>query len=236
MREPAIAVTWDFGQTLADLDPTFLAIKLAEKGHSVPAETLDAAVPAAWGAYNRAVRGGAGGHPWKTFMRAVLAAAPAHLPEPAIEDLVDFLWLDQPSRNLWRRPVPGMRDLVLALGRAGVPQGIVSNSEGRLAELVSELDWAASFVHIADSGKLGIEKPARGIFEACAQKLDVPLDRIVHIGDAHAVDIDGAVSAGMRAIWFRGVKGTDDRPEVATCDSAAEVAAALAGWGIKAAF
>ncbi len=232
MDSRSLAVTWDFGQTLADLDPTFLATKLAERGHLVPADALDAAVPAAWGAYNRAVRGGAGGHPWKTFMRAVLAGA--GVDAAGIEPLTDFLWDDQPARNLWRRPVPGMMDIVRALDAAGVPQGIVSNSEGRLAELMGELGWAASFRAIADSGKLGVEKPARGIFDWCVERLGVAPEVVVHIGDAHAVDIDGAVAIGMRAIWFRGPSGADDRPSVATCGDAAEVRAALAAWGLPA--
>jgi len=230
MTAPSLAITWDFGQTLADLDPAFLAAKLAEKGCSMSAVLLDSAVPAAWAAYNRAVRGGAGGHPWKTFMRAVLSGA--GVPVRDVEPLTDFLWDDQPVRNLWRRPVPGMIELVRDLRAHGVPQGIVSNSEGRLAELVADLGWASLFVAIADSGKLGIEKPARGIFESCAGQLGVALERIVHIGDAHAVDVDGAVAAGLRAIWFRGRKGEDLRPEVATCQDASEVRAALAAWGL----
>jgi HAD superfamily hydrolase (TIGR01509 family) len=230
MSDPSAAVTWDFGQTLADLDPVFLAEKLTSRGVSVPAAALDAAVPAAWGEYNRAVRGGAGGHPWKTFMRAVLTGA--GVTASLVEDVTDFLWLDQPARNLWRRPVPGMMAIVHELDAAGVPQGIVSNSEGRLAELAAELGWSAPFRAIADSGKLGIEKPARAIFDWCAGRLGVSTARIVHIGDAHAVDVDGAVRAGMRAIWFRGEKGKDSRPEVATCGTAAEVRAALAAWGL----
>jgi HAD superfamily hydrolase (TIGR01509 family) len=226
MREPSTAVTWDFGQTLADLDPDFLATKLAEKGAIVSPEALSAAVPAAWGAYNRAVRGGAGGHPWKTFMRAVLSGA--GVAAEAGEDLAEHLWLDQPRRNLWRRPVPGMMQLVRELHAAGVPQGIVSNSEGRLAELVTELGWAAPFRAIADSGKLGFEKPGRAIFDWCAERIGVPPERIVHVGDAHAVDVEGALAAGMRAIWFRGEKGADSRSEVAICETAAEVRAALA--------
>lgn len=227
----AVAVTWDFGQTLAELDPVFLSQKLAERGLSIPPQALDAAVANGWAEYNRAVRTGQGGHPWKTFMRAVLSGG--GVPDPALEDIAEFLWLDQPARNLWRRPVSGMMDLVFELDRLGVPQGIVSNSEGRLAELVDELGWSAPFKAIADSGKLGIEKPARAIFEWCADRLGQSLTRIVHIGDAHAVDIDGAVLAGMRAIWFRGEEGQDLRPQVATCKDAAEVRRALAAWGIE---
>lgn len=230
MTQPALAITWDFGQTLADLDPAFLALKLSEQRLAVAAEALDAAVPAAWSEYNRAVKGGAGGHPWKTFIRAVLSGA--SVPDEHIEHLAEHLWLDQPKRNLWRRPVPGMMDLVRDAAAAGVPQGIVSNSEGRLAELVAELGWASSFRAIADSGALGLEKPGRAIFDWCADKLGVAVDRVVHIGDAHAVDVDGAVAAGLRAIWFRGKKGLDPRVEVATCEDAAEVRGALVAWGL----
>lgn len=230
MRPPPLAVTWDFGQTLADLDAAFLSKKLSEQGLSVPPGALEAAVPAAWGAYNRAVRGGAGGHPWKTFMQTVLSGA--GVPADRIEPVTDFLWHDQPARNLWRRPVPGMMEIVRELDGSGVPQGIVSNSEGRLAELVAELGWAGPFRAIADSGKLGVEKPARRIFDWCAERLGVATERIVHVGDAHAVDVEGAVAAGMRAIWFRGEEGRDARPEVATCAGAAEVRRALSAWGL----
>ena len=231
MNHRSTAVTWDFGQTLADLDPVFLSQKLAERGVPSRSDALDAAVPGAWSAYNRAVRGGAGGHPWKTFMRALLSGA--GVSAEAIDPLTDFLWDDQPARNLWRRPVPGMLDLVRALHAAGVPQGIVSNSEGRLAELLDALGWSPLFLAVADSGKLGIEKPARGIFDYTVERLGVPPESVVHIGDAHAVDVDGAVAIGMRAIWFRGAKGADARPQVATCETPAEVREALATWGVR---
>ena len=230
MLPPVVAVTWDFGQTLADLDPVFLSQKLSERGESASAEALDAAVPGAWSAYNAAVRGGSGGHPWKTFMRALLRGA--HVRAAAIEPLTDFLWDDQPARNLWRRPVPGMIELVRALDAAGVPQGIVSNSEGRLVELLTHLGWAPLFRAIADSGKLGVEKPARGIFDWTLERLGVDPALTVHIGDAHAVDVDGAVSIGMRAVWFRGRPGDDTRPAVATCADASEVRTALSQWGV----
>jgi len=229
-RLPSTAVTWDFGQTLADLDPVFLAQKLAERGVLASSDALAAAVPGAWAAYNHAVRGGAGGHPWKTFMRALLSGA--SVSAEAIEPLTDYLWDDQPARNLWRRPVPGMLDLVRELHRAGVPQGIVSNSEGRLAELLEALGWAPLFGAVADSGKLGVEKPSPRIFEHTVAGLGVRPESVVHIGDAHAVDVDGAVAFGMRAVWFRGVKGADARPEVATCASPEEVREALVAWGV----
>lgn len=225
------AVTWDFGQTLAELDTSFLADKLRSIGVAARGEALDVAVPAAWAAYDAAVRAGGSGHPWKLFMSHVLSGG--GVSEAEIPRAVDFLWEDQPVRNLWRRPIAGMIEVVEAIAEAAVPQGIVSNSEGKLAELCAELGWARHFPVVADSGKLGVEKPATGIFRWAAERLGAPLSGIVHIGDVHAVDVDGAVAAGMHAIWFRGRPGEDSRAQVATCQSPDEIRAALRGWGLR---
>jgi putative hydrolase of the HAD superfamily len=195
-----LAVTFDFGQTLAELDTGMLARRLAERDLTVTSAALDGAVPAAWAAYDRAVLAGLGGHPWKILMDALLAGAGvAAARRPGV---VDWLWTEQPARNLWRRPIPGMIDVARALVARGVPVGIVSNSEGRLAELAAELGWASDFACIADSGRLGVEKPERAIFDWAAQALGVAVDAIVHVGDSWAADVLGALGAGARAVWF----------------------------------
>jgi putative hydrolase of the HAD superfamily len=228
--ERPLAVTFDFGQTLADLDVEMLARRLAEKDTAVALEALERAVGPAWVAYNEAVLRGLGGHPWKILMRRLLSDAAA--PEAAIEELVDWLWSEQPHKNLWRRPVPGMIDLVKELNRAGVPVGVVSNSEGRLAELATELGWMDHFKVLADSGKLGVEKPGRAIFDWAAERLGVAVERIVHVGDSYAADVEGALGAGLRAIWFRGEPGRVTDHRLAVCADAAEVRAALVAWDL----
>lgn len=231
-QDPALAVTFDFGQTLADLDIEMLARRLGEKNAAVATEALSRAVEPAWAAYNEAVLGGLGGHPWRILMRRLLSEAAVN--EGAIEDLVDWLWSEQPHKNLWRQPVPGMIDLVAELNRAGIPVGVVSNSEGRLAELAAELGWTEHFNALADSGKLTMEKPGRAIFDWTAARLNVPVERIVHIGDSYAADVEGALGAGLRAIWFRGARGRGGEvdPRMAICSDAAEVRETLIRWGL----
>ena len=80
--------------------------------------------------------------------------------------------------------------------------GIVSNSEGRLAELVEEMGRRHLFHAIVDSGKLGVEKPNPAIFEHAAEQLGVPLHAVTHVGDAWEADVRGALAAGCRAIYF----------------------------------
>lgn len=228
---PRVAVTFDFGQTLCDLDTAMLARRLGERGIEVPAGRLEASVPEAWVAYDAAIHGGYGGHPWKILMTRLLQVAGA--PERESIAAVDWLWTEQPSRNLWRQPIAGMIDIARALGRAKVPVAVLSNSEGRLAELVDELGWGAYFVVVADSGRLGIEKPDPAIFAWTAERLGVPVESMIHVGDSWAADVEGALRAGMKAVWFRG-KGERALPEgVKRAEDAKGLAAALAAWGLS---
>jgi putative hydrolase of the HAD superfamily len=227
---PARAVTFDFGQTLAGLDTDLLARRLGERGLQATPERLEAALPGAWHTYNAAIHGGAGGHPWKIFMRDLLERA--GVGPAGLDEAVDFFWSEQPRRNLWRRPVAGMIEIVRDLRDAGVPLGIVSNSEGRIVELLEELGWSEYFPVVADSGKLGIEKPAPGIFLWAAGRLGIPLERIVHVGDSLAADVEGALAAGMRAVWFQGNPGKPLGPRVVACADAAQTRDALSGWGL----
>lgn len=197
---PPRAVTFDFGQTLAELDPEFLSRRLAERGVRVAPAALAQAVPVGFARYDAAIRAGEGGHPWQSFMRATLEAA--GVGAAARDQVVPWLWDEQPRHNLWRKPIPGMIELAQRLGRAGTRVGVISNAEGTLAELIELLGWSAHFAVVADSGRLGIEKPARGIFDWTAAELGVALGEIVHIGDSRAADVDGALGCGARAVWF----------------------------------
>jgi putative hydrolase of the HAD superfamily len=200
------AVTFDFGQTLADLDTVMLAKRAAERGVKADAASLEAAVPAAWRVYDEAIARGEGGHPWKRLMTELLRQGGVEA--SAVAPLVDWLWTEQPKRNLWRRPIPGMIEIVSELRDAGVRVGVVSNSEGKLAQLIEEMGWTDRFEVVADSGVLGIEKPDAAIFAWAAERLGVSLDddevSLAHVGDSLAADVRGAIGAGIKAIWFRG--------------------------------
>jgi FMN hydrolase / 5-amino-6-(5-phospho-D-ribitylamino)uracil phosphatase len=233
---PALAVTFDFGQTLCDLDTGMLSRRLRERGIDASEDRLAAAVPHAWRTYDAAIHQGQGGHPWTILMARLLEVA--GIGEGERQGAVEWLWSEQPRNNLWRRPIAGMIELVDDLRRASVKVGIISNSEGRLAELVEEVGWGDRFLFIADSGKLGMEKPASPIFEWAASRLSVAPRDVVHIGDSLAADVEGALNAGMRAIWFRGrglAELTQRSPRVEVAADAAGVRAALRGFGLAAA-
>ena len=219
-------ITFDAGQTLVELDLDFLARRLGERGHDVPPAALEAAAPAGWARYDELVRAGAG-HPWKALMSTLLDGAGLGAAVPA---LVDWLWSEQPRANLWRKPIPDMVALARDLAASGARLAVLSNSEGRLAELLVEVGIADPFAVIVDSGRVGFDKPDRRIFEHTLAALGLPDARPVHIGDSWAADVIGARDAGWQAIWFgRGTHAVDDE-DIAHARSAADVRAILDRW------
>ena len=199
-------MSFDFGNTLADLDTAMLAARLLEKDVRVTQAALDEAQRAAWQAYNSGILQGGGGHPWGIFMSELLRRCGVERP-----DVVEWLHAEQPKRNLWRRPVPGMIELVRSLK---VPVAVISNSEGKLRELAREMGWEGDFAVMADSGTLGVEKPDPRIFQWTAEHLGVAPAEIVHVGDSWPADVQGALTAGFQAIHFRGPGGPASAEEL----------------------
>lgn len=223
--EPPV-VTFDAGQTVIDLDLAFLAHRLAERGVSVEIPALAAAAPAAWQRYDALVDP-AGGHPWRALMTALLGGA--GVAAERVGPLVDWLWDEQPRANLWRAQIPGMVALARELGARGVRVAILSNSEGRLAELLAEIGVADAFAAIIDSGRVGIEKPDRRIFDHALAELGATRPGI-HVGDSWPADVMGALGAGWRAIWFGRRAVAVDDARVAIARDAGEVRAVLDRW------
>lgn len=228
------AVTFDFGQTLAELDTTMLATRLRERGVAVDVAALEAARPAMWRRYNEAILAGLGGHPWVLLIATLLRSA--RVDERIVIPLAEWLFTEQPGRNLWRRPIEGMIDRVRDLRRAGLPVGVISNSEGGLAVLIAEMGWTSDFDVVADSGALGMEKPGREIFDWTLARLGVAARDCVHIGDSWSADYVGARAAGMRAVLFRGrdvmPAGVDLEQDSrgVSCESPTELDVILHAW------
>jgi len=231
------AVTFDFGQTLAELDLDFLQKRAHTFGAELDPVASRAATVSAWHAYGAAKSLGHA-RAWQAMMLEILRGGGVHkiraeVADPEYAEKIAQLLESLPkSLNLWRKPIEGMFELVAELRARQVPVGIISNSEGHLAELVEELGQHALFVAVIDTGRVGVDKPDPRIFELAAKALGVPLSEIVHVGDAWEADVMGARAAGAQAIWYA---PTDDRalPEgVVACRDAAELRQALKNFGI----
>lgn len=208
-------ISFDYGHVLAGIDVAELCLRLSRDSAAKPsADAVRAAMPAAYRAHDDAIAAGRGHEAgWRALMSTLVAAAGSHPSEAACDAAVERLWQAQPTSNLWRDVPQAARDLLESLARAGVPMAITSNSEGRVAELLEQVGVARFFGATLDSGLLGFAKPDRRIFALAAEKLGLPLDAIVHVGDSESADVVGARAAGMYAIRFDGfVPGAQARP------------------------
>jgi HAD superfamily hydrolase (TIGR01549 family) len=224
------ALTFDFGQTLAELDYEFVAQRLAPHGAVFdPVAGRNNSKPA-WDLYGQKK---SEGHvvAWRAMMQAQLEGG--GVPPAQAAPLAAWLWDEQPRKNLWRRPIAGMIELVRELADARVPVGIISNSEGHLAELVDELGWIADFRVVVDSGRVGIDKPDTRIFQHAFAALSVSPEDVLHVGDAWEADVQGALGAGASAVWFDSRHRERALPErVFGAASAAELREVLARLGL----
>jgi HAD superfamily hydrolase (TIGR01509 family) len=101
----------------------------------------------------------------------------------------------------WDRIRPGTRE---ALERIGTKYGIavISNADGRIAELLGRCGLADCFRTITDSGIVGQEKPHPVIFETALASVGARPEESLYVGDVYAVDYRGATGAGMEAVLF----------------------------------
>jgi putative hydrolase of the HAD superfamily len=190
-------ISFDYGHVLGGLDLDELRSRLELTQDAIPA--MRAAMSAAYRAHDTAIARKAGHEgAWRALIDTLLVAAGVNDREPAI----DTLWAAQPTRNLWRFIPDEARALLRDLTAARIPMVITSNSEGRVRELLQEVNIAHHFSTILDSGVLGFAKPDPRMFRRAAEALGVPIGAMVHVGDSEAADIVGAKSAGAKAIRF----------------------------------
>lgn len=58
------------------------------------------------------------------------------------------------------------------------------------------------FTFILRAGPDGRSKPYADMYHLAAEKLNLPLEQILHVGDDLTTDVGGAVSCGMQACWI----------------------------------
>jgi putative hydrolase of the HAD superfamily len=101
----------------------------------------------------------------------------------------------------WDRIRAGTRE---ALERIGSKYAIavISNADGRIAELLARRGIADCFQTITDSGIVGHEKPHSIIFETALASVGAQADLSLYVGDVFSVDYCGATAAGMSGVLF----------------------------------
>jgi putative hydrolase of the HAD superfamily len=101
----------------------------------------------------------------------------------------------------WDQMRPGTRETLERIA-AGYQIAVISNADGKIAELLGRCGIADCFRTITDSGIVGHEKPHPRIFETALASVGAQPGESLYVGDVYAVDYRGATGAGMEAVLF----------------------------------
>ncbi len=221
------AVLFDAGGTLVRLDFEWMSETVRGLGHEVSAEALRRSEVAARKAFDQAFDQppppAVAGEPrlgergdTRLYFRVILEAAgvPRSLVGPALERFYER----QAGVGLWARPVEGARGCLDALALLGPRLACVSNSDGRAEELLAACDMLRGLEFVVDSHHVGIAKPEPGIFHVALERLGLPAERTLYVGDLRRVDGAGARGAGLHFVLLdpHGDYAVDGEPAIDT--------------------
>ncbi len=96
--------------------------------------------------------------------------------------------------------LPGVEDLLRSLDASGTPYAILSNGWSPLQQVKADCIGFTRPVFVSDD--IGARKPEVRAFKALCDYFQRAAGEIWYVGDDPQADVLGALSAGMRAIWF----------------------------------
>ncbi len=195
----------DAGNTVIFLDHARLARVAARHGLTTDASTLirtegaakrrhamNDMIDVAW-----SKREAPGARGWGAMLATMVCEAGLPVDEAAA--FLDDAWTEHCAKNFWCLVPEGFGQAIERARARGIKVVLVSNSEGMLAELFTELGIVQHFDVLLDSGKIGLEKPDPRFFQIALDRFATPPDAALHLGDIYSTDIVGAHAAGMRA-------------------------------------
>ncbi len=90
-----------------------------------------------------------------------------------------------------------------ALAGRGIRIGLISNSHRCLTSFQAHFQLNGLIAAAVSSSEHGYLKPHPSIFAAALRQAGVAADEAVMVGDSIRQDVEGALRAGMRAVWLQ---------------------------------
>lgn len=142
--------------------------------------------------------GGTEAHVWAAYFGSILRHC--GVPEDRLEAVAARLREMHSELHLWTYVLPGTREALEQLRAHGYRLGVISNADGRVAQLLERAGLLAFLEIVVDSGIEGVEKPDPRIFQVALERMGLEPADSLYAGDLYHVDVVGARSAGMRAV------------------------------------
>jgi putative hydrolase of the HAD superfamily len=120
--------------------------------------------------------------------------------EEKIRAAVDLTHNFDKKKHIWTTTRPWVGESLKILQEQGFHMAVVSNSDGRVDQILQELDLRKYFDIVIDSFVVGIEKPDPRIFNIALENLNWEISESIYIGDIFYIDIWGANQAGLGGV------------------------------------
>lgn len=101
---------------------------------------------------------------------------------------------------------PGILPMLSGLKARGIRIGLITNCFSEEAKLIRESALFEYFDAPCLSWELGVRKPDPAIFHECLEKLGVPAESCLYVGDGGSQELEAARALGMQAVqavWYR---------------------------------
>jgi HAD superfamily hydrolase (TIGR01509 family) len=198
LRVPKVLL-FDAGNTLVFLDHDALAAAARAVTGGVGGDALRRAEPLAKKSYEAGLSAGMSHEDgWHLYVRTIFEGAGVGFVEAA--EAARAARVAHDDFNLWRKLPPEL-PAALARGRdAGLRYGIVSNSEGKLTDVLGRVGILSYFETVVDSALEGVRKPDPEIFLRALSRMHASAAETMYAGDIPNVDVDGARKAGLDAV------------------------------------
>lgn len=100
----------------------------------------------------------------------------------------------------WRNQINVPRETHEILEKLAKKYPIVAITNGNVD--ASKINLSHYFKFILKAGSNGRSKPYSDMFDDAANKLNIPANQILHVGDHLISDVQGAINAGFQACWL----------------------------------
>ena len=126
------------------------------------------------------------------------------------------------------RPYPGTLEGLERLKALGLTVGVGTNmTADRQFDKLIRLGLGPYIDFMVTSEEVNAEKPDARLFKACAEKAGCEAAECVFVGDSLRGDVQGALNAGMKAVWFCPADKTDYAPRIASLTQLCDLLSSL---------
>ncbi len=120
--------------------------------------------------------------------------------EDEVNNLIDGIAAEDKKLSLWSSTFDGVKNTLSILKARGYHMSVISNSDGRVSDILKKIGLNEFMEKIYDSYVVGMEKPNPRIFDMAISDLNLSRSRTLFIGDLFYLDVLGANKSGIPAV------------------------------------